>query len=590
MSSRIKKVPESLINAFPRTEIFNYIAYVVLSILVGLFAGGGGILFHVLLEQIQSLFEGGGILQTALRLPPYCIVLAPVLGTAVTSAMTFLAPELSTRRGVTEVIKAVILRHGFIPLREVVFHLAAPIISLGSGVPLGPEGPAAQIGSGAGSLMSQALRLGKRDMTMYTVAGAGAAISSVFNAPLAGVFFGIEVILANDMRNRALSALIIASVVANIITGVILGEGKIIDIPAYSLGELSTYPFFLGLAVFCGLTGLAYFALLDVFGSLFNDKLKISNPFLRILPVALVFGFVLTVFPQLYGVGYGTISDILNLRIPLAAAACLFLLKLVFMSLFLKAGAYGGTFAPSLVLGALAGYVFSEGVNFFFGTSLDTVAFSLVGMGGVLSAINSIPMTAILLVFEMTSGHSLMLHFMLVSVLSYLIVIYYRKGTVYAIDLLKDNIDISMRGKADLLSKVPAGSILRTDIVRVDYKTPIKGLADAITSSNYENAAVIGEGSSFKGMIALKDVLNASDSEDLANPLIAGDLSVSVPAATAETPLNEIIQRMNMNRTDNIPIVSSDGKNTFIGIITHGDIILSYDRMLDTIEKEQSLI
>lgn len=587
MLSQLKQTSGRLIQSSVHSEMFRYIAHIVLSIAVGLLAGAGGILFHSLLGFMGGLFEYGGLFVGS-GWSEYLIILIPVAGAAVTSAMTFIAPEIAARRGVVSVIKAVIVRGGVIPLKETLFHLAAPIISIGTGLPLGPEGPSAKIGGGSGSLFAQVLKLGKRDTVMFTVAGAGAAISAVFNAPIAGVFFGIEVVLQNDMRNRALSSLIIASVVADILSRAVLGGGKAIVIPSYTLGGLEAYPFFLGLALFCGLAALVYFWLSNAFGRLYADRLAKANPWLRLMPPALLFGLALVKYPMLFGVGYDTISEVLAGGFGVADAAALLALKLVFIALLIKAGGYGGTFAPSMWLGAFVGFVFASLVNMLFDVSINTVAFALVGMGGVLAAVNSIPMTAILLVFEMTNDYRFVLPLMLVSIISYLVVMYAQKGTVYSQALSADGIDLSIKSEMDILGKIHVRSILRSDMETVDYRTPFRKLTDIIISSRYGDVVVVDGTGRLAGLISIKDVRQALIDNDLADLLIANDLVVHVPAVTEDAPLTAAIQRMDRNDIDIIPVTDEDGK--FIGIITHGDIILSYEKMLGAVEDKESIM
>lgn len=589
IGAKTKKFIGSSINS----EIFAYISHIMLSVLLGLFAGGGGILFHSLLEFMRMIFEHVDDLGVA-GLQGYYIIFVPVIGALITSAMTYRAPELAKQKGVLSVIKAVILRDGLIPLKETIFQMLAPIISIGTGTPLGPEGPAAKIGSGFGSFMSQLFKLSKNDMVMYTVAGAGAAISAVFNAPIAGVFFGIEVILLNDMRNRALSALIISSVVADILSRAFLGNVRVIIIPPYSLGDISSYPFFFGLAICCGIISLIYFAFSDSIKHLVNGKLKLKNNYLPLLLVSLVFGGVLVKYPQLFGIGYSAINDVLNLGISFNDVLWLLGLKLIFVVLFLRTGAYGGTFAPALSLGAFTGFLFASSINMLFNTSLDPAVFALVGMGGLLAGINSIPMTAILLVFEITNDYKFILPLMLVSIISHLVVLYSRKGTVYSLALLEDDIDVSKRGEIDILRRIHASTILRKDMDKVDYRTPFRELMNLIMNSRYGDVVVVDEKNTLLGIITLRDVRQALLNNDLVDLLIAKDLLIRGPMVTEEDPLsialNKIRKYKGVDHVENIPVVSSDGKDTFVGIITHSDINMTYERLIKELDDIESII
>jgi CIC family chloride channel protein len=498
-------------------------------------------------------------------------------------------PEVASKKGVLTVIKSIILKKGFIPIKETVFHLFAPIISIGTGAPLGPEGPAAKIGSGIGSYMSQIFNLNKNDMIMYTTAGAGAAISAAFNAPIAGVFFGIEVILLNDLRNRALSALIISSVVADILSRAYLVNVRVFIIPHYEVGDIYSYPFYIILAVLCGITALLYFKMSDNFGILLNEKLKIVNPFLRLLPVTILFGFVLVQYEELFGIGYNLTNSVLAGQIQFQTLIILLGLKIIFLVLFIKAGAFGGTFAPSLSIGALLGFAFALFINRIFGMNLDPTAFALVGMGGVLSGINCIPLTSILLVFEVTNDYKFILPLMLASIISYLVIIYFQKGNIYTIALMNENIDMSKRGELDILSKINAGMILQKDMDVVDYRMPFKELLRIIINAKYGDVFVVDAGQKLLGIITLKDVRQTLMNDDLVELLIAHDLIVQVPVVKESDPLTHAINKIKQFDIENIPVVSDSSEDNLIGIITYKDIMQSYNRMLDEADHTEHL-
>ncbi len=573
---------------YTESEIFRYISHILLSILLGLLAGGGAILFHYLLEHMRHIFEDQS-LSIFSGLPAYSIIFIPIFGGIITSFMTLFQPETASKKGIVSVIKSIILKKGFIPIKETIFHLFAPIISIGTGAPLGPEGPAAKIGSGIGSYMSQKLNLNKNDMVMYTTAGAGAAISAAFNAPIAGVFFGIEVILLNDLKNRALSALIISSVVADILSRAYLGNERVFTIPHYDTGNIYSYPFYIGLAVLCGLTALLYFKFSDSFRYLLNEKFKIFNPFLRLLPITIIFGFVLLRYDEIFGIGYNLINSVLAGQIQLQTLIILLVLKVVFLVLFIQAGAFGGTFAPSLSIGALLGFSYALIMNSTFGTNLDPTAFALVAMGGVLSGINCIPLTSILLVFEVTNDYQFILPLMLASIVSYLVIIYYKKGNIYTIALMNDNIDMSKRGELDILSKINAGVILKKDMDVVDFRMPFKELLRIIINSKYGDVFVVDAGNKLLGMITLKDVRQTLMDNDLVDLLIAYDLITQVPVVRENDPLTLAISKIKQYEIEIIPVVSDKDGTTLSGIITYKDILQSYNVMLDEAEHSEHL-
>lgn len=571
-----------------QSDIYRYLNHVQISVIVGIMAGMGAVLFHYLLELMRNFFEPHRF-KSLLGVPDYYVVIIPVIGGLICATMTWFFPLIAGEKGVMSVIRAVLLKNGYIPIRETVFHLFAPIIAIGTGAPLGPEGPSAKIGGGIGSYISQLMKLSKNDMIMYTAAGGGAAIAAAFNAPIAGVFFGIEVILLNDLKNRALSALIIASVVADIISRSVLGDVRIFRIPAYSTGDYLSYFYYVALGVLCGLVAIFYFYISDRFEYILDEKLKLKNPYARLIPVTVVFGLILLKYYTLFGIGYNTIDTLIHGSFSQTDVLVLLFLKVVLLALFVQAGAYGGTFAPSLVIGALLGYGFSDAVNYFFHTGLDPVAFALAGMGGVLAGINSIPLTSILLVFEVTSDYRFILPLMLVSIISYLVLLYRKKMSIYTQELMDDNIDVSKRAEVDILSRIDAAEILKSDMDVVNYRTPFRELLEVILNARYGDIFVVDGMNRFLGIITFKDIRQALIDNDLTDLLIANDLIMDIPAVTIHEPLSSVIDKVRQYDIENIPVVVPENNNHLEGIITRKDIIDAYNRILQNIDESEYL-
>lgn len=571
------------------TDISKYISHVFISIIIGFLAGGGAIAFHHVLYITRTFFRPDNF-RAKFDIPFFFIILIPVTGGILSSLLTWLYPLIAREKGVLSVIKAIIIRKGFISLKETLFHFFAPVISIGTGAPLGPEGPSAKIGSGIGSYMSQLFRHSSNDMIMYTAAGGGAAIAAVFNAPIAGVFFGIEVILLNDLKNRALSALIIAAVIADLLSRTILGSHNIFTIPQYNIGDIYTYPFYILLGVSCGVIAIIYFKLSEFIKIIYEEKLKVTNPFYKLLPVTLIFGFFLVYQYDLFGIGYIAINRVFQGSLMPHQVLQLLVLKIIFLALFLQAGAFGGSFAPALSIGTFLGYLMAITANTLLGTSLDPVAFALVGMGGVLAGINSIPLTSILLVFEVTGDYNFILPLMLAAVISHLAILYHRKGSEYSIALLNENIDVTKKGDLDLFGKMAVGSVLQIDMDVVDYATPFKDVVRIIMDARYGDVFVTDHNKKLIGVITLKDVRQALLDNDLTDLLIAGDLVIKIPPVKIDDPVSTAIAKIREYDIENIPVVVSKENMEFVGIVNHRDIIETYYKTLDDISMSEFLL
>ncbi len=571
------------------SEIARYLYLIILSTMLGSVAGLGAIVFNYLLDGTRRFFEPENF-TSLLRINHSLIFIIPVLGATSIALLSHFFPKLSKDRSVTSIIKAILLRNGYIPFAKTLFHFLATIITIGTGAPLGPEAPAAKMGSGIGSAMAQLLRLNKKDMRMFAAAGAGAAISAIFNAPISGVFFGIEVVLLNDLKNQSLSALIISSVVADIISRSVMVGQHAISIPPYNPGTVADLPLFFAMGILCGLTSLLFFGIRKTARKIIEEKLGITNAFLKLLPLALLFGIVITKYYSLFGIGYHTIGQVVSGAFDFPTLFILLCLNMVFVALYLNAGGFGGSFAPALVIGIMLGYAIALAINSFFGLSLDPVTFALIAMGGVLSGINSIPLTAIMLVFETTGDYKFILPLMLVSIMSYLVTIYYNKGSVYARELMEEGIDVSKRREVDLLGKIRVADIMETNFSSVFYETPFKNLIDTLFASAYGSVIVLNKNRHPIGIISLNDIKTVLLSTDLVDILIAGDIYSEAETVVTETPVSEALLAMEKNNLEMLPVLDTSTDGVVVGLLIYQRIIQAYNKLLDEWETDQFML
>ena len=247
---RVKSYLEKI--AFPQYTYFSFYA-----IIIGAAAGLSAVIFHLSIEFFNNVFfektkDGLYFLGTA------AVILLPAIGMLIQSLMITSAPEISKKRGVLEIIKSVAFTSGYIPFRTTLFHFLAPVISIGSGGTVGPEGPAAQIGGGVASKLATILRVSDQKRRIFTAAGAGAAIAAIFNTPLGGVFFALEIILLNDFQTPTFSALILASVTASAISRIFLGNESVFIFSVPDIGGYQYFYLFILLGFFCGIIAVLF--------------------------------------------------------------------------------------------------------------------------------------------------------------------------------------------------------------------------------------------------------------------------------------------------------------------------------------------
>jgi len=424
---------------YSKVEIPETASLIVLSLTVGVAGGFAALFFRWLITFFQNLF----FVRTAAILSflgAYYIVLIPALGGLIVGPLIYFFAREAKGHGVPEVMEAVALKGGRIRPRVSLVKALASSICIGSGGSVGREGPIVQIGSAVGSTIGQALKMSEDRIKNLVACGAAAGISATFNAPIAGVFFALEVILG-EFSTGSFSAVVLSSVTASIIARAFLGDHPAFDIPKYSLQspwEIGNY-FLLG--ILCAVTALLFIKILYFFEDVF-DAIKIPE---YIKPVfgGFIIGATGLFFPQIFGVGYETVSLALTGNILITTLALLIFVKILATSITIGSGGSGGVFAPSLFIGAMLGGFFGYVVGAFYpGWAGVSGAYALAGMGGVFAAAAHAPITAILILFEMTNNYRIILPLMITCVISVTIISLLSKENIYTEKLLRRGVDL----------------------------------------------------------------------------------------------------------------------------------------------------
>ena len=483
--------------AFPEYTFFSFYA-----ILIGAAAGLSAVFFHLSIEFFNKIFfektkEGLYFLGTA------AVILLPAIGMFIQYLMIKGAPEISKKRGVVEIIKSVAFTSGYIPFRTTLFHFFAPVISIGSGGTVGPEGPAAQIGGGVASKLATILRLSDQKRRIFTAAGAGAAIAAIFNTPLGGVFFALEIILLNDFQTPTFSALILASVTASAISRIFLGNESVFNFDIPHIGEYQYFYLFILLGFLCGIIAVLFLKYDNITGNLFKNGFLSKLPrWLVMVLVGLSVGVSGYFYKDIFGVGYLGINNILNNSSAWQIVVVLLILKFILVPLTLNSGGFGGTFAPSLFMGACIGYLFSVGITTFFGIPTDPTTYTLVGMGASLAGINSIPLTAILMIFEMTREYSFILPLMLSVIVSSTIVQIVNKGAYHVKKLEKQGFRLTGGKETSILKSINVEDVMQTNPILVHQNASLAEVVSKLMESKHHIIYTTTEDGNLTGAIS----------------------------------------------------------------------------------------
>ena len=376
----------------------------IAALVVGLLSGVGVWLFKLLIvwiDKIAHLWVSGS----------WLVVFIPVLGGLVVGLLMFFFVGEERYHGVAGIIEAVALAGGRLRYLRMPVKTLASAVSIGSGAAVGPEDPSVQIGANIGSFFGQRLRLSDDRVRSLVAAGAAGGIAAAFNAPIAGLFFALEVILG-EISASAFAWVVISAVTSAVFTQAISGAQPAFSVPAYEFRSPMELILYLGLGLLAGLISVVYIRLLYGMQDILH---RWAVPrWVKPAAAGLVVGAVGLYLPQVLGVGYNTIEQILNGQIvAVGLLLALLLAKLFLTPLCIGAGFMGGVFAPALFLGATLGSAYGELIlPVFHGVPGDAAAYAMVGMAALLAGAVHAPLTAILLLFEMTNDYRIILPLM----------------------------------------------------------------------------------------------------------------------------------------------------------------------------------
>ncbi|TIC82002.1 chloride channel protein [Nocardioides sp. GY 10127] len=421
----------------------------VLALLVGVGASLLALVFRWLIHTFTYLLSGyedysavaGAANPWVPWLGPFFVLVTPVVaGLVYGPVVRRFAPE-ARGHGVPEVMFAVARNGGRIRPQVPAVKAFASALCIGGGGSVGREGPIVQIGSAWGSSLGQLLRMDESRMRVLVACGAGGGIAATFNTPLAGVFFAMELILA-DFAAQAFGMVVVSSVTAAVISRAALGDEPFLSLPSISVGHVWEFALFALLGLLGGVVGVGFSKVLYAIEDA-CDWLWRGPEWLRPAVGGLALGVVLLVLPQMYGVGYPVLGDAVEGHYAIAFLLVLLVGKMVATSLTIGIGGSGGVFAPSLFIGAMFGAAFGQTVALLTGGSAsDAAVYAVVGMGAVFAGAARAPITAVVMLFELTGDYAIILPLMVAIVLATGLSHRLSKETIYTLKLARRGVDL----------------------------------------------------------------------------------------------------------------------------------------------------
>ncbi len=547
----------------------------VLAAATGVGAGLAAVVFRELIELFHGLFfvDIAGALDFMGRSH---VILLPALGGLIVGPLIYLFAREAKGHGVPEVMLAVAETGGRIRGRVAVVKSIASAVCIGSGGSAGREGPIVQIGSALASTFGQLLKLDEANIRLLVASGAAGGISATFNAPIAGVFFALEVILRR-FSTRNFSVVVLSAVVADVVAISFLGDEPSFAAPGYRLESAWEMPLYALLGVVCAIAGLAFIFLLYKSEDLF-DRVRLPE-WVKPVVGGLAMGALGLWYADLFGVGYESVNTALIGDRAFLVLMALGGLKILATSLTIGSGGSGGIFAPSLFIGAMAGGAFGEAVHGAFpDVTAASGAYALVGMGAVFAAAARAPITSIIILFEMTRDYHIILPLMTAVVIATLVAQLINRETIYTIKLMRRGIDVQKEEGDYVMQRATVAEAMNKKPVRVPANMTLPSLAELFADKGVHGAPVVDDEGRLLGIVTQGDIQKRLP--DAKPDLRAIDIaSRQVETVYPDQTLHRIITRPDAWERHQFPVVERDDPSRLVGMLSRSDIVRAYSRL-----------
>lgn len=566
----------------------------LLSLLVGILSAFAAVILKTFIHLLQRFVETQLVAQNH-----WWYFVCPMLGIALASLFVKYIVKDDISHGVTKILFAISQRKSIIKSHNTWSSLIGSAITIGFGGSVGAEAPIVLTGSAIGSNLAKWFRLDQKTMMLMIGCGAAGAIGGIFQAPIAGLVFTLEVLLL-DLTMTSVAPLLISSVTATAISYIATGETVLFKLLNYEPFALPRIPYYILLGIICGIVSLYFIRGMNTLERWFKEHVRLLAA--KILVGGLSLGLLIYLFPPLYGEGYDVIIQLINgdsqsafalspiadfgnsSWILLAYFILILLLKIVAAVATNGGGGVGGIFAPSLFMGAVLGFVVARSLNML-GINVPETNFALIGMAGLMSGVMHAPLTGIFLIAELTGGYHLFMPLMIVSVVSYLTIKIFEPHSLYAIRLAQKGELLTHHKDRSVLTLMKMDNVLETDLQVIAPDMSLGELVKVIASSKRNIFPVVDRRNRLVGILPLDEVRNIMFQPRLYKRFTVSQLMLYPQAVILNTmTMDKVMEIFEDTGAWNLPVV--DEKRHYIGFVSKSKIFNSYREVLVTFSEE----
>ena len=562
---------------------------IILALLVGITCGFAALLLKFLIHAIQGTVTSHLSVTSANW--PYLVL--PMIGIMIVTLYVRYVVKDNISHGVTKVLYAISQRKSRLKRHNMYTSIVASSITIGFGGSVGAEGPIVYTGAAIGSNIGQAFRMSPRILMLLVGCGAAAGIAGIFRAPIAGMLFTLEVLMI-DLTGTTVMPLLISSISAATVAYVFEGYSAEFFFSQSEEFMTGKIPYVILLGVFTGFISLYFTKVIGMMEGMFGRIKRAPN---KILTGGILLAVLIFLFPPLYGEGYVAINYLLDGDSTAIVDGSFFYVdrdNVWFIGIYIGlivltkafatsatngAGGVGGTFAPSLYVGAMAGFLFAYVLTHLdLGINISDKNFTLMGMAGVMSGVMHAPLMAIFLTAEMTGGYNLFLPLLIVSTLSYGTVMMFDPYSIYTRRLAKRGELLTHHKDKAVLTLLKVDNVIETDFKTVSPDMSLKQMVDVIATSSRNLFPVVDSEGVLKGVVLLDDIRNIMFRPDLYHKMHVQKF-MSMPPARIDLhdTMDRVMRKFDETNAWNLPVVD-DGK--YVGFVSKSKIFNSYRRVL----------
>ena len=567
----------------------------ILSFMVGILTALAASLLKFLIEYIKHFltenFDSTGV--------NWLYLVYPVVGILLTGLFIRNVVRDDISHGVTKILYAISRRQSRIKRHNTWSSLFASAITIGFGGSVGAEAPIVLTGSAIGSNLGSMFKMEHRTLMLLVGCGAAGAVAGIFKAPIAGLVFTLEVLMI-DLTMGSLLPLLVSSVTAATVSYILHGTEAMFEFRMDEPFLKERIPAVLLLGILCGLVSLYFTRAMNRIEGVFR---RYSNPYVKLLIGGAMLSVLIFMFPSLYGEGYDTIHMLLNGtsaadwdkvmdnsifygygNLLLVYLAFVVLFKVFATSATNGGGGCGGTFAPSLFLGCVVGFVFSHFCNGYslaplISDNIPEKNFALMGMAGMMSGVMHAPLTGIFLIAELTGGYDLFLPLMMVSVSSYLTIMIFEPHSIYSMRLAQKGELLTHNKDKSVLTLMDIESVVETDFQKVHPEQDLGEMVKVISMAKRNMFPVVDARGVLLGIVILDDIRHIMFRQELYHRFTVGRFMVVPPARiNMDDSMEEVMRKFDKTKAWNLPVVDEDGK--YKGFLSKSRILNTYRQTL----------